>query len=119
MTLANCARTAANHGSTRPETSMSGASRSAGGESEGQLGALAGLTARGQLSAVGAGQLGRDGQPDPAAGDLFGPVAAPEAVEDVRQFLGRNADAGVADPEDGARRAAAGLDGDRAALGGE
>src|SRR6201999_3359855 len=107
ITLANCSRTAANRGSARPDTvtpcpSTSGTSRSVGRsagrsdrrEREGQLGALAGLAAGGQLTAVGPGQLGRDGQPDAAAGDLLGLVAAPEAVEDVRQVLGRDADAG-------------------------
>ena len=74
------------------------------------VGALAGLTARGQFSAVGPGQLGRDGQPDTAAGDLLGSVPAPEAVEDVRQVLGRDADAGVADLQHRVRATLAGAD---------
>src|SRR6201996_713075 len=132
ITPANCSWTASKRGSTRPYTcasilSTSGTSRSdarsaggsAGGEREGQLGAPAGLAAGGQLTTVGPGPVGRAGQPDAAARDLFGPVAPPEPVEDVRQVLGRDADAGVADGQDGSGAVAAGANGDLAALGGE
>src|SRR5579875_805310 len=70
------------------------AARSGGRQGKGHLGSLARLAAGCEAAAVRTGQLGRDGQPDAAAGDLRRLPAAPEAVEDVRQVLGRDAHAG-------------------------
>ena len=96
--------------------------RRLGGLSQGQLrpgwqsqchpGAAAWFAAGRQLAAVRGRQLGRDRQADAAAGDVRGLPAAPEPVEDVRQLGGRDAHAGIGDPQDGVRSRLVGLDPD-------
>jgi len=82
---------------------------------ERHLGALAQLTAGGELPVVGPGELGGDGQADATAGVLHGLAAAPEAVEDARQLIGRDAGAGVGDGQHGFAADGPGLDGDATA----
>ncbi len=65
------------------------------------------------------GQLGGDGEADSAAGSPRGRLAAPEPVEDVRQLIGRNADAGVGDREHRPLTVAPGAHRDPAARRGE
>ena len=77
------------------------AARSGAGQGEGEPRAVAGLAVRVQPAAVGAGQFGGHRQPDPAAGDVPGPPAAPEPVEDPGQLVGGDARPGVGDLKDG------------------
>jgi hypothetical protein len=70
---------------------------SGGGQDERDLGASSRLAGGGQAAAVRVRELGGAGEADAGAGDLRGLVAAPEAVEDVGQLIGRDAASGVAD----------------------
>src|SRR6202167_2004101 len=109
--------------STRAATLTGGTRRASadqrglsGGQCEGQLGALARLAGGGQLAAMSLGELGGDGQADPAAGGPGRVAAAPEPVEDAGQVLGVYAGASVADLQYRVRAELARVDGDAAAF---
>ena len=59
---------------------------------------------------MGGDQFAYDGEADARPGDRAGVLAAPEAVEDVRELVGRYAGSGVGDVEASRRGVAAGAD---------
>ena len=79
---------------------------SGGRQGEGHQRAVSSLAGGGHLTAVRAGQVGRDREADTAAGDTCRVLAAEEPVEDVRQLVGGDAGSGVGDLQ---YRARAGL----------
>src|SRR5450755_1197789 len=92
---------------------------SGAGQGEGEACPFTGPAGGGECAAVRPRQLGRDGEADSAAGSMGGRPAAPEPVEDARQLVGWDADAGVGDLEDRAGAVLPGADRDGAAGGRE
>src|SRR3972149_2808266 len=95
-----------------------GSLMSGGGEANGERGAALGAVPRLDRAAVGLDQFSGDGQPDAAARARLGARTTVEALEHVREVLGRDAGAGVEHVEERLLALDRGPNGDRPPGGG-